>query len=126
MGRGGDVFVLDMGDPVPIVELAKDMIRLSGLEPERDIAIVLTGIRPGEKLSEGLFEDSEEVERTHHEKLMRARRSPISPEWLEAELDAVERLANEGDEPGALKRVREMIANPRRADSEQPTVAAPV
>jgi FlaA1/EpsC-like NDP-sugar epimerase len=126
VGRGGDVFVLDMGDPVRIIDLAKDMIRLSGLEPERDIAIEITGIRAGEKLHEGLFEDSEEVERTHHEKLMRARRAPISPEWLEAELDAVERLANDGDEPGALTRVRAMIANPRRADSEQPAVAAPV
>ncbi len=125
VGRGGDVFVLDMGDPVRIIDLANDMIRLSGLEPERDIPVVITGIRPGEKLHEGLFEDSEEVERTHHEKLMRARRSPISPEWLEVELDAVERLANDGDEAGALERVRAMIANPRRADSEQPAVAAP-
>jgi FlaA1/EpsC-like NDP-sugar epimerase len=126
VGRGGDVFVLDMGDPVRIIDLANDMIRLSGLEPERDIPVVITGIRPGEKLHEGLFEDSEEVERTHHEKLMRARRSPISPEWLEVELDAVERMANEGDEAGALERVRAMIANPRRADSEQPAVGAPV
>jgi FlaA1/EpsC-like NDP-sugar epimerase len=125
VGRGGDVFVLDMGDPVRIIDLAQDMIRLSGLEPERDIEITITGIRPGEKLHEGLFEDSEEVERTHHDKLMRSRRAPISPEWLEAELDAVERLANEGDEPGAVELVRAMIANPRRADSEQPAVAAP-
>jgi FlaA1/EpsC-like NDP-sugar epimerase len=126
VGRGGDVFVLDMGDPVRIIDLANDMIRLSGLEPERDIPVVITGIRPGEKLHEGLFEDSEEVERTHHEKLLRARRAPISPEWLEVELDTVERLANEGDEPAALERVRAMIANPRRADSEQPAVATPV
>ena len=125
VGQGGDVFVLDMGDPVRILDLATDMIRLSGLEPERDISIVITGIRPGEKLHEGLFEDSEEVERTHHEKLMRARRAPISPEWLDGELDAVERLANEGDEPAAIERVRAMIANPRRADSEQPAIAAP-
>ena len=125
VGRGGDVFVLDMGDPVRIIDLAHDMIRLSGLEPERDIQVTITGIRPGEKLHEGLFEDTEDVERTHHEKLMRARRAPISPEWLEIELDTVERLANEGDEPAALERVRAMIANPRRADSEQPTVAAP-
>ncbi len=126
VGRGGDVFVLDMGDPVRIIDLAHDMIRLSGLEPERDIPVVITGIRPGEKLHEGLFEDSEEVERTHHEKLLRARRAPISPEWLEVELDTVERLANDGDEPAALERVRAMIANPRRADSEQPAVATPV
>ena len=58
VGRGGDVFVLDMGEPVRIIDLAHDMIRLSGLEPERDIPVVITGIRPGEKLHEGLFEDS--------------------------------------------------------------------
>jgi FlaA1/EpsC-like NDP-sugar epimerase len=125
VGSGGDVFVLDMGDPVRILDLAQDMIRLSGLEPERDIPVTIIGIRPGEKLHEGLFEDSEEVERTHHDKLLRARRAPISPEWLDVELDAVERFANDGDEAAALERVRAMIANPRRADSEQPVVAAP-
>ena len=110
-----------MGEPVRIIDLAHDMIRLSGLEPERDIPIVITGIRPGEKLHEGLFEDSEEVERTHHDEAAcapAARRS--RPSGSTTELDAVERLANEGDEPAALERVRAMIANPRRADSEQP------
>ena len=101
------------------------MIRLSGLEPERDIAIAITGIRPGEKLHEGLFEDSEEVERTHHEKLMRARRSPISPEWLEAELDAVERLANEGDEPAALAAGARHDREPAPRRQRAAAVAAP-
>ena len=126
VGRGGDVFVLDMGDPVRIIDLAHDMIRLSGLEPERDIQVTITGIRPGEKLHEGLFEDSEEVERTHHEKLMRARRAPISPEWLDGR--ARRRRAawrTRATSRVRWQRVRAMIANPRRADSEQPAVAAP-
>ena len=115
-----------MGEPVRIVDLAHDMIRLSGLEPERDIEITFTGIRPGEKLHEDLFEDSEEVERTHHEKLMRARRAPISPEWLDER--ARRRRADARTRATSRVRwrgVRAMIANPRRADSEQPAVAAP-
>ena len=76
MGKGGEMFVLDMGRPVRIVDLARDMIRLSGLEPERDIPIVFTGVRPGEKLDEKLFNDAEEVGRTSHPKVSTARRSP--------------------------------------------------
>jgi len=69
MGQGGEIFVLDMGEPVAIEELAQDMIRLSGLEVGRDIDIEYTGIRPGEKLFEELFADSEDHERTKHEKI---------------------------------------------------------
>ena len=68
-GRGGEVFILDMGDPVRIVDLANDLIRLSGLEPGQDIEVVYTGLRPGEKLFEELFADQEAYTRTHHEKI---------------------------------------------------------
>ncbi len=71
MGRGGEVFVLDMGEPVRIVDLARDLIRLSGLEPERDIEIAFTGLRPGEKLHEELFAATEDYARTEHEKILR-------------------------------------------------------
>ena len=70
MGTGGELFVLDMGEPVKIVELARDIIRLSGLEEGRDIEIVFTGLRDGEKLHEALFYDSEKVERSAHEKIL--------------------------------------------------------
>jgi len=70
MGTGGEVFVLDMGEPIKIVDLARDLIRLSGLEEGRDIDIVFSGIRPGEKLYEELFFDGDKIERTRHEKIM--------------------------------------------------------
>jgi FlaA1/EpsC-like NDP-sugar epimerase len=70
MGRGGEIFVLDMGDPVRIVDLARNLILLSGLRPEYDIKIQFTGRRPGEKLFEELNEDAEGLARTHHEKIM--------------------------------------------------------
>ncbi|NLT49484.1 MAG: polysaccharide biosynthesis protein [Ignavibacteria bacterium] len=70
LGVGGDVFVLDMGEPVKIMDLAKDMIKLSGLQEGVDVDIKITGLRPGEKLYEELQLESEEFERTEHQKIM--------------------------------------------------------
>jgi FlaA1/EpsC-like NDP-sugar epimerase len=69
MGKGGEIFVLDMGEPVKIVDLARDLIKLSGLEPGRDIPIIFTGLRPGEKLFEELKFDAEGLKPTTHEKI---------------------------------------------------------
>ncbi|MCB0169715.1 MAG: polysaccharide biosynthesis protein, partial [Anaerolineae bacterium] len=69
LGQGGDIFVLDMGQQVRILDLAVDLIKLSGLEPERDIQIIYSGIRPGEKLAEELFLDQEAYRRTRHPKV---------------------------------------------------------
>ena len=63
LGTGGETFVLDMGDPVRIADLAKDLIKLSGLEVGKDIDLIYTGLRPGEKLSEELFNGGEQVVR---------------------------------------------------------------
>ena len=119
VGSGGEVFVLDMGQPVKIVDLAREMIRLAGKEPDRDIAIEFTGIRPGEKLHEGLWEEAEKPESTHHEKLLRSRRAPIAAEWLRDELDAVETLLAQGDAPPVVERIFAMVKNPRRADADE-------
>ena len=73
MGRGGEIFVFDMGEPVKIVELAKKMIRLSGLKPGADIDIVYTGLRPGEKLYEELLSDDTKTVPTHHKSIMISR-----------------------------------------------------
>jgi FlaA1/EpsC-like NDP-sugar epimerase len=73
MGRGGELFMLDMGEPVKIVDLASDLIRLSGLEVGVDIEIRFTGPRPGEKLCEEMFFDHEETTRTEHPKVLCAK-----------------------------------------------------
>jgi FlaA1/EpsC-like NDP-sugar epimerase len=83
MGQGGEIFALDMGDPVRIVDLARDMIRLSGLS-EDDIKIVFTGLRPGEKLFEEVLADSEQTLATPHPKVRIARARSVDGGWLDA------------------------------------------
>jgi FlaA1/EpsC-like NDP-sugar epimerase len=82
MGRGGEIFVLDMGEPVKIVDLARDMIRLAGFTDEQ-IHIEFTGLRPGEKLYEELLADGENSRPTHHHKVKVARAAEVPPQWLD-------------------------------------------
>jgi FlaA1/EpsC-like NDP-sugar epimerase len=82
MGQGGEIFVLDMGDPVKIVDLARDMIRLSGFS-ENDIRVVFTGLRPGEKLYEEVLADDEHTRHTPHPKLRIAQAREVEPGWLD-------------------------------------------
>lgn len=85
MGQGGEVFVFDMGEPVKILDLAKRMIKLSGMEPDVDIKIVFTGLRPGEKLYEELLSDEAKTLPTHHEKIMISQ----DPHMQHAEINAM-------------------------------------
>jgi FlaA1/EpsC-like NDP-sugar epimerase len=80
MGSGGELFILDMGTPIKIVDMARDLIRLSGKEPNRDIGIVFTGLRPGEKLYEELITQGEGIVATHHEKIRVIKPSEASVE----------------------------------------------
>ncbi|MEW6365178.1 MAG: nucleoside-diphosphate sugar epimerase/dehydratase [Acidobacteriota bacterium] len=82
MSRNGEVYVLDMGEPMKIVDLARDMIELSGLSVERDIDIVYSGLRPGEKLFEDLFLDQEEFQRTRHSQILQCRNGKALPEHI--------------------------------------------
>jgi FlaA1/EpsC-like NDP-sugar epimerase len=108
MGRGGEIFVLDMGEPVKIVTLAMDLIRLSGLEPEQDIEIKFTGVRPGEKLFEELAVDEENVDKTRHPKIYVGRfRSHTLPE-IERGLADLHPLSNSRD-VNAIKRAFKRI-----------------
>jgi FlaA1/EpsC-like NDP-sugar epimerase len=83
MGKGDEIFVFDMGEPVRIVDLAKRMIMLAGLIPEKDIEINYTGLRAGEKLYEELFKDSETLQSTHHPKIMVAKKSSHHEQFIE-------------------------------------------
>ncbi|MGO3706204.1 MAG: UDP-N-acetylglucosamine 4,6-dehydratase family protein [Mesonia hippocampi] len=89
MGKGGEIFVFDMGSPVKILDLAKHMIRLTGLIPGKDIAIEITGLRPGEKLYEELLADKETTLPTHHEKIMIAQ---ATHEFNEAKINLLSNL----------------------------------
>ena len=104
MGRGGEIFVFDMGQPVKIVDLARKMIQLAGLRPDVDIPIHFTGLRPGEKMFEELFKDSENLLPTHHPKIMKAQKSEIEAEFPEMVSELVTSAQDYND-----KSVRSMI-----------------
>jgi FlaA1/EpsC-like NDP-sugar epimerase len=97
MGHGGEIFILDMGEPVKIVDLARDLITLSGFRPDEDIEIKFNGVRPGEKLFEQLATDAEHADKTKHPKIFIGRIA--SPTWPEVTrgLDALLALVDGGD-----------------------------
>jgi FlaA1/EpsC-like NDP-sugar epimerase len=96
LGRGGEIFVLDMGEPVRILDLAKETITLSGLRPFEDINIVFTGIRPGEKLYEELQTSDERVEKTRHPKIFIGRIAAYPEEKVHHTLERLSLLAENG------------------------------
>jgi FlaA1/EpsC-like NDP-sugar epimerase len=106
-----------MGEPVRILDLARNMIRLSGKEPETEIPITFIGVRPGEKLHEELWTEGETVGPTSHPKILRAARPPIDVDWLEEELGELERMVERGDTLDVVSRLASMLREPRRAGS---------
>jgi FlaA1/EpsC-like NDP-sugar epimerase len=120
----GDVFVLEMGDPVRIVDLARNMIHLAGYEPGRDVAIEFVGPRPGEKIHEELFNRDERARPTSAERIVRAvRDTPLDPAWVDRTIQRLEALVAAGDEAGLADRVIEVVTE-RIADSP-PSPAQP-
>jgi len=102
IGRGGEIFVLDMGEPVKITYLAEQLIRLSGKNPGEDIDIIYTGLRPGEKLYEELFHDSEKLAETSHPKILLAHCRQMDKDELEKTFDSIQLACDQGNE-AALK-----------------------
>jgi FlaA1/EpsC-like NDP-sugar epimerase len=111
LGAGsGDVFVLEMGEPVRILDLARNMITLAGYEPDVDVAIEFIGPRPGEKLREELFNSDEKARPTTAERIVRAVRArPLDPDWVGRSVDRLESLVASGDEAGLADRVVEVV-----------------
>jgi FlaA1/EpsC-like NDP-sugar epimerase len=117
IGGRGQVFVLDMGEPVRIVDVARNMIRLSGKEPETEIAIEFIGAKPGEKLHEDLWNAGEKVTPTSHPKLLRATREPIDPDWLEDELARLDGMVERGETLDVVSKLASMMREPRLVES---------
>jgi FlaA1/EpsC-like NDP-sugar epimerase len=120
IGGRGDVFVLDMGDPVPIMDLARQMIRLSGKEPDRDIEVAIVGARPGEKLHEELWGEGETAVPTTHSKIMRVSGPIVDAAWLHEELADLERLVREGETLELVSRLAGMMREPRLLEAPAP------
>jgi FlaA1/EpsC-like NDP-sugar epimerase len=116
----GDIFVLEMGEPVRIVELAEAMIRLSGLEPERDIAIEFIGARPGEKFHEDLFNPYERPQPTPAQRIVRADHESLDPAWVERTFAEVNLLVLESDATALSDRVAR-LARARTTGSAEVT-----
>lgn len=114
IGGRGQVFVLDMGEPVRIVDLAERMIALSGKRPGRDIQIEFVGARPGEKLHEELWAANELVTPSSHEAILQISRDPIDAVWLEQELSELRRLVEDGETLEVVGKLTAMTREPHR------------
>jgi FlaA1/EpsC-like NDP-sugar epimerase len=124
LGRGGEVFVLDMGEPVRIVDLAQDLIRLSGLEVGRDIELKFTGARPGEKLYEEMFFSSEMVQPTNHPKVLRARKARFQDNAEEAIEELISSAFQHASAEELVRMMRHLIPDFQRGPALVPGIVA--
>lgn len=119
IGKGGEVFVLDMGEQIKVVDLARNMIVLAGLVPDKDIQIVFTGLRPGEKLYEELFEDNVQVEPTTHPKIHRAGGPSISTGELDDWLESLQGNLPKCDEGTLLHDLKRLVPSFESVSTQQ-------
>lgn len=117
MGKGGEIYVFDMGSPVRIADLADRMIRLSGLEPGRDIEIRFSGLRPGEKLYEELLADQEGTEQTHHPRILIGRTRQVDPHTTQEAIDRILEAAHRGDAEECVRGMKALVPEYRSRNS---------
>jgi FlaA1/EpsC-like NDP-sugar epimerase len=118
MGKGGEIFVFDMGQPVKIQDLARKMIQLYGLELDRDIKIVYTGLRPGEKLYEELLSDAENTLPTHHPKIMVGKVKTYDPVTVAEALDKMQGTVDKQDRTGLVRLIKQLVPEYQSKHSE--------
>jgi FlaA1/EpsC-like NDP-sugar epimerase len=109
MGEGGEIFILDMGTPVKIADMARDLIRLSGLEPDVDVRIEFTGLRPGEKMTEELITEGEDILRTRHEKILVQKATTCDLSLLNGKLDVMASAARDHDTENIKTLLKEIV-----------------
>ena len=109
IGKGGEIFILDMGERIKIVDLAKNLITLSGLEIDKDISIKFVGLRPGEKLYEEILHDKERDQATKHNKIFITQPEVFDTAKLHKDIKELENLANIMDEDKIIKKMKEMV-----------------
>ncbi len=109
MGKGGEIFVFDMGEPVKILDLAHKMVKLAGLEVGQDIEMKFIGLRPGEKLYEEVLSDLEGLKDTHHPKIRIAAKVPTDHEHIELLLLAIQESVSQRDEMKAVKNLKHLV-----------------
>ncbi len=122
LGEGGEAFLLNMGEQVKIVDLAEDLIRLSGLEPGKDIEIVFTGIRPGEKLSEDLWDEGHEFMQTRHPDIFRVNGhdQQLSGRELKSAISKLRDMSIDGDSNGLIRYMDEILPGATIGSQEPP------
>jgi FlaA1/EpsC-like NDP-sugar epimerase len=119
MGRGGEIFVLNMGEPVRIVQLAEELIRLSGLTPYKDIDLIFTGLRPGEKLHEELLLDEEGIMPTSHDKICVAQARHHNLAELNLQLDRLDQACTAMASEQVIKLIRALVPEYHVANHSQ-------
>ena len=118
MGKGGEIFIFDMGKSIRIADLAKKMIKLSGLTLGKDIQIVFTGLRPGEKIYEELLADKETTLPTHHQKIMIAKVREYDLKFFEKDIDELIDLFKLQNNEAIVRKMKEMLPEYISANSE--------
>ena len=116
--KGGEIFILDMGKPVKIYDLAKDLIRLSGFVPGEDIKIEITGLRPGEKLYEEVLMDEEGIRKTAHNKIFVAQPASYDINELKAKLRNTQQMCENGDNAALVRKLKEIVPTYRNKQIE--------
>ena len=109
MGKGGEIFILDMGTSIKIDDMARDLIRLSGFEPDVDIKIEYIGLRPGEKLYEELITEDENIIPTHHEKIMVLKGMECDLQLLNGKIDELAHFAEEQDGEQVKMKLKQIV-----------------
>jgi FlaA1/EpsC-like NDP-sugar epimerase len=127
IAQGGEIYVLDMGEPVRVLDLAHNLIRLYGYEPGKDIEVQIIGLRPGEKVHESLVDEAEEAEPMRQAKLLRIRSRPLGRQKCRELMAALARSLDERDEDGAMRALRVLVPtfHPQPRDHDAVVSAAP-